>query len=148
MAKNLHPNDIQPLLTPHFAYFLLDEAAQVFELETNIPLAVIVTDSAVSHHATVALCGDIYQLGPVVVSSECRNREMDLSLLERLSERAVYRDHPYSRRNRRRNPGLSWSLGTPFSDLTKNYRSHPAILMLPSTLVSQSSLNTSVRFQC
>lgn len=32
---------------------------------------------------------------------------------------------------------MRWTLGTPFVDLTKNYRSATPILMLPSTLVSR-----------
>lgn len=73
------------------------------------------------------------------MSEECRLIDLDVSLLERLSDRPLYRDHPFARKNRRGNPRAQWTLGCPFMDLTKNYRSATPILMLPSTLVSTAS---------
>lgn len=137
----------------HFGFLLVDEAAQASEMELCVPLSVVTPGSTppASNKALqppprfddlpvhVTICGDVKQLGPRIESGECRSHDMDVSLLERLFERDPYRLSPFSRKAARaRRPsgkGLEQSISTPFCNLTKNYRSHPAILMLPSTLV-------------
>lgn len=132
----------------HFGFLLIDEAAQASEMELCIPLSVVApapefysTVPPASDLPHVTICGDTKQLGPRIESTDCRNYDMDVSLLERLFERDVYRLSPFSRKatRARRAQGAKeqiQNLATPFCNLTKNYRSHPAILMLPSTLVS------------
>ena len=135
----------------HFGFLLVDEAAQASEMELCAPLSVVapapvpaVPKQAALHFdyppVHVTICGDVKQLGPRIESVECRNHDMDVSLLERLFERDPYRLSPFSRkalRTRRGDPRkeVRQPISTPFCNLTKNYRSHPAILMLPSTLV-------------
>lgn len=144
VALHIHPES-KTLLIPHFEFLLIDESGQALEPELMIPIAVVVPacnpdivyDPAHSPH--IAICGDHKQLGPRVESEKCRATEMDLSVLERLFKRYVYRKHPMARAMmtqelRIRATRLSL-LAAPFCNLTKNYRSHPAILMLPSTLV-------------
>lgn len=135
-ATTLHPLVPPPLPSPHFGFLLIDEAAQATEADLVCAMAVVVTDDRFSERAQVTICGDPKQLGPVIVSPDCRALDLDVSLLERLADRPVYRDHPFARRNRKLNPDLKWLPGTPFVDLVKNYRSAAPILMLPSTLVS------------
>lgn len=132
----IHPNAPVPLAKPHFRYLLVDEAAQATEPDLACAMAIVATDHGFSLPCHVTICGDARQLGPIIVSPEARAIGLDTSLLERLAERDVYRQHSVARRNRTRNPSVQWTLGTPFVDLTKNYRSATPILMLPSTLVS------------
>jgi len=138
----------------HFGFLLVDEAAQASEMELCVPLSVVAPEctSAASNNALrlsagfdhppvqVTICGDAKQLGPRIESAECRNHRMDVSLLERLFERDLYRLSPFSRKAVKLEPRalgneVKQSISTPFCNLKKNYRSHPAILMLPSILV-------------
>ncbi|KAG5646161.1 hypothetical protein DXG03_004214 [Asterophora parasitica] len=76
---------------------------------------------------------------------EARAGELDISLLERLFERPLYAEHAYARSNRRHgllhddNVTEVFKL-VPFANLVKNYRSHPAILMPPSAIFYNDSL--------
>ncbi|TFK37683.1 P-loop containing nucleoside triphosphate hydrolase protein [Crucibulum laeve] len=141
IVSNLHPFRHQiHQAQPHWTHLIIDEAAQGSEPELLIPMSVVVTRPATNGIATLlpqlVLCGDINQLGPVVASENARNAELDVSLLERLSERSVYTSHSYKRPSEP--PSLqTWS---PFIHLVKNYRSHPAILMPPSALFYDDSL--------
>lgn len=123
----------------HFGYLLVDEAAQSSEAEICIPLSVVLPHISYPAAASmsrphVTICGDWKQLGPRIEGEQCRNSDMDVSLLERLFDRKLYKDSPFSREH----PGhIIQPASTPFCNLVKNYRSHPAILMLPSTLVSK-----------
>lgn len=134
----------------HFGFLLVDEAGQASEMELCVPLSVVAPGFApVSKKALqlfdyplvhITICGDVNQLGPRIESVECRNHDMDVSLLERLFERDPYRLSSFSRKTLRTRRGdvamqVKQPISTPFCNLTKNYRSHPAILMLPSTLV-------------
>ncbi|GAA6058655.1 hypothetical protein JCM10212_004066 [Sporobolomyces blumeae] len=144
---------------PHFDYLLVDEAAQATEADLVPALAVVSTDPRLTSAPHVTLCGVPHQLGPHIVASVARDYELDVSLLERLLGSQVYRDHPYSRRNRGRNRNRSrqphengklddssgaqaaWNLeSTPFVDLVRNYRSVEEILWLPSTLFYHETL--------
>ncbi|KAG5728201.1 hypothetical protein E4T56_gene19064 [Termitomyces sp. T112] len=88
----------------------------------------------------IVLCGDPQQLGPIVTSDKARTGELDISLLERLFERPLYADHPYARSRGTLKPISEVFKFIPFTNLVKNYRSHPAILMPPSALFYNDSL--------
>ncbi|BGP06863.1 hypothetical protein JCM10049v2_002691 [Rhodotorula toruloides] len=140
-AGSIHPHKPPPLAQPHFAYLLVDEAAQATEPDIACALNVVATDDSRCHRAHVTVCGDPKQLGPHIVSEVARNQDFDVSLLERLMERPIYADHPYSRRNRSRHPDVRWEIkSTPFVDLVRNFRSTPEILWLPSTLFYHETL--------
>lgn len=139
----IHPHDAK-LPQPHFGYLLVDEAAQSMEPEILIALAVAVTDEKYSEPSILALAGDAKQLGPNIVAPECIG--LDTSLLDRLSARSVYKDHPSARKNQivAGGPGgegsPEWKLGIPFVALVRNYRSATPILGVPSTLFYAESL--------
>ncbi|KAK4705873.1 hypothetical protein P7C70_g335, partial [Phenoliferia sp. Uapishka_3] len=133
--RTIHPLVPVQIPPPHFGFLLVDEAGQATEPDILCPLAVVMSNHESCLRAHVTLCGDAKQLGPLIVSEEARMGDLDVSLLERLADREVYRDHPMARRNKRANPDAKWNVGVPFVDLTKNYRSATPILMLPSTLV-------------
>lgn len=150
IVSHLHASETLPFPTrQHFGFLLVDEAAQASEMELCVPLSVVApaspfytTAAPLSDIPHVTICGDVKQLGPRIESVDCRNHDMDVSLLERLFARDVYRLSPFSRKavRLRRVVGEreeAQTISIPFCNLTKNYRSHPAILMLPSTLVSQ-----------
>jgi superfamily I DNA and/or RNA helicase len=145
----------------HFDYFILDEAAQLSELDIAPALAVMLPSAATRAndvHKTrrlpqLCLVGDFQQLGPFVSAPEARAAELDLSMLQRLFERSLYKDHPKARQN------LEWKapallmpslngrnnkvatpaadeeedLSPPLCNLVKNYRSHVGLIMVPST---------------
>lgn len=164
----IHPTRGKHLTTePHWTHLLIDEAAQASEPEVLIPISVVTTSPSVQSDRAASevqasqpfvpqlvLCGDPNQLGPIVASHSARNDELDVSLLERLFERPVYAEHPLARSkfswvahrqvpvnflsspaSIRKNP--SW---IPFVNLAKNYRSHAAILMPPSAIFYNDSL--------
>ncbi|SGY48952.1 BQ5605_C001g00719 [Microbotryum silenes-dioicae] len=127
--------------SPHFGFLLVDEAAQASEPDLACALSVVVVDPLRSNgRPHVTICGDSKQLGPVIVSQEARSHGLDVSLLERLAQRDLYAQHPFARKRRQENPHAAWTLGTPFVDLVKNYRSAVPILMLPSTLYYNETL--------
>ncbi|GAA5852569.1 hypothetical protein JCM8547_002548 [Rhodosporidiobolus lusitaniae] len=149
---NLHPTYSATgelsLARPHFSHLLVDEAGQATETDIGCALAVVATDDTRSRRAHVTICGDPCQLGPHISSEEARSHDFDISLLQRLMSRPVYSEHPYARKNRKRNPHVRWEVPTtPFINLEKNYRSTPEILFLPSvefyhdTLVPAASLS-------
>ncbi|KAK9896449.1 P-loop containing nucleoside triphosphate hydrolase protein [Cystobasidium minutum MCA 4210] len=145
----------------HFDYFILDEAAQLAEQDILPALSVMLpsanTRSDPSHRARripqVCLVGDFQQLGPFVTSAEARTAEMDLSLLQRLFERSLYKNHPKARKNLKpqlllpsgkTEPAQSLpndeDLSAPLCNLLKNYRSHVGLLMIPSSLFYDNTL--------
>lgn len=90
-----------------FTHILLDEAAQALECETITPLA-LATDNT-----RIVLAGDHMQLGPDIFSSFAKERNLHISLLERL-----YDHYP-----------------TQFSTkilLCENYRAHESIIQFTS----------------
>ncbi|KAF7307812.1 hypothetical protein MKEN_01141300 [Mycena kentingensis (nom. inval.)] len=154
VVNTLHPRkrDKEPIV-PHFTHLLIDEAAQAAEPELLIPIGVVLPgmqpDSGqdIAGGAAIAfgsvrpvvspqlvLCGDPNQLGPIVAADAARDAELDVSLLQRLYDREVYANY----RNK------PWSITSmtfrPFTNLVKNYRSHPAILMPPSAIFYDDSL--------
>jgi len=109
----------------HFAYILVDEAAQAKEAEAVVPLALL--DPAAG--GRLVLGGDPCQLGPVVASNVAKEHGLEVSLMERLM-----RDFPRYR------PGAGGAAGGTTFDpaaivrLVANYRSHGALLTVPSVL--------------
>lgn len=98
----LRPDSYHPT-SYHFDYLLVDEAAQASEPEISSALAVVLPDNALQEEHTqrrlpqIVLCGDDKQLGPFILSEVARNCELDLSLLARLFERPLYKNHPRAR---------------------------------------------------
>lgn len=93
--STLHlPRRNVPSLQPTWTHLLIDEAAQATEPECLVPLSVVLSNTALdlSPHPppSVVLCGDVKQLGPSIISLSARAKDLDCSLLGRLSERDVY----------------------------------------------------------
>ncbi|XP_048035769.1 RNA helicase Mov10l1 isoform X1 [Megalobrama amblycephala] len=101
----------------HFTHVFLDEAGQATEPETLIPLSLLSETSG-----QIVLAGDPKQLGPVVKSRLASVFGLGVSLLERLMGTPLY-----SCSERGYNPLL-------VTKLVYNYRSHEALLELPSRL--------------
>ena len=125
----------------HWGAFLVDEAAQATEPELGIPLIVVAPPSNIEAERSphFVMAGDEYQLGPRVSS---RETTFGLSLFERLLNRPVYKSHPMARRSNNISvtaPMLPM-LRPPFVNLIRNYRSHPAILAVPSALFYHDTL--------
>uniref|UniRef100_A0A2K6GNN1 RNA helicase n=1 Tax=Propithecus coquereli TaxID=379532 RepID=A0A2K6GNN1_PROCO len=107
----------------HFTHVFVDEAGQASEPECLIPLGLI---SDVS--GQIVLAGDPMQLGPVIKSRLAMAYGLNVSMLERLMSRPVYlRDENAFGACGAYNPLL-------VTKLVKNYRSHAALLALPSRL--------------
>ncbi|KAK2759894.1 hypothetical protein FQN54_002628 [Arachnomyces sp. PD_36] len=128
----------------HWTALLVDEAAQATEPSVCVPLNVVSTplklgpravlDTDSSPHPIFVMAGDQHQLGPRVSNDETA---LSVSLFERLFSLPVYADHPLSRRNGPYKRLTQAMLPIPrpaFTNLTRNYRSHPAILSVPSAL--------------
>ncbi|KAK7162511.1 hypothetical protein R3I93_006737 [Phoxinus phoxinus] len=101
----------------HFTHVFVDEAGQATEPETLIPLSLLSEASG-----QIVLAGDPKQLGPVVKSRLAAVFGLGVSLLERLMGNPLY-----SCSERGYNPLL-------VTKLVYNYRSHEALLELPSRL--------------
>ncbi|KAG8234114.1 hypothetical protein J437_LFUL010961 [Ladona fulva] len=102
----------------HFTHILLDEAAQAMECEAIMPLA-LATDST-----RVVLAGDHMQLSPELFSSFAKERNLHVSLLERL-----YDHYP---------PTFPCKIL-----LCENYRAHEAIIQFTSELFYEQKLISS-----
>ena len=112
----------------HFDYIFLDEAGKASEPETMIPLLGLRPGKT-----TLVLAGDPMQLGPIVISTEADRLGLGKSYLQRLLDFYADRDPDY------------------MTKLVRNYRSHAAILHLPSSLfysgeliASKEELNESI----
>lgn len=107
----------------HFTHVFVDEAGQASEPECLIPLGLI---SDVN--GQIVLAGDPMQLGPVIKSRLAMAYGLNVSMLERLMSRPAYlRDENAFGACGAYNPLL-------VTKLVKNYRSHSALLALPSRL--------------
>ncbi|XP_048209699.1 RNA helicase Mov10l1 isoform X2 [Perognathus longimembris pacificus] len=107
----------------HFTHVFVDEAGQASEPECLIPLGLV---SEVS--GQIVLAGDPMQLGPVIKSRLAMAYGLNVSMLERLMARPAYlRDESAFGACGAYNPLL-------VTKLVKNYRSHSALLALPSRL--------------
>ncbi|KAK4485283.1 hypothetical protein RD792_007916 [Penstemon davidsonii] len=95
----------------HFSHIFLDEAGHASVPETMVPLSHLYSNNIV-----VVLVGDPLQLGPVVFCKDAEINGLGTSYLERLCEL-------YANGNK-----------NVMTKLIRNYRTHPAILYLPSHL--------------
>ncbi|XP_057598035.1 RNA helicase Mov10l1 isoform X2 [Hippopotamus amphibius kiboko] len=113
----------------HFTHVFVDEAGQASEPECLIPLGLV---SDVS--GQIVLAGDPMQLGPVIKSRLAMAYGLHVSMLERLMSRPAYlRDE---------DAFGAWGAYNPLlvTKLVKNYRSHSALLALPSRLFYHQEL--------
>ncbi|XP_014248250.1 probable helicase with zinc finger domain isoform X2 [Cimex lectularius] len=102
----------------HFTHILLDEAAQAMECEAIMPLA-LATDTT-----RIVLAGDHMQLSPELFSEFAKERNLHISVLERL-----YDHYPAS---------------FPCKILLcENYRAHEAIIQFTSELFYEQKLVSS-----
>ncbi|GAB1296993.1 Probable helicase with zinc finger domain [Apodemus speciosus] len=101
-----------------FTHVLLDEAAQAMECETIMPLALA------TKNTRIVLAGDHMQLSPFVYSEFARERNLHVSLLDRL-----YEHYPAEFPCR--------------ILLCENYRSHEAIINYTSELFYEGKLMAS-----
>ncbi|XP_070686569.1 RNA helicase Mov10l1 [Pempheris klunzingeri] len=108
----------------HFTHVFLDEAGQATEPESLIPMSLVS-----ERDGQIVLAGDPCQLGPLVKSKLATAFGLGVSLLERLMANSLY-----SRHNSGYNPNL-------VTKLIYNYRSHEALLTLPSKLFYQGELS-------
>ncbi|XP_027128317.1 RNA helicase Mov10l1 isoform X2 [Larimichthys crocea] len=107
----------------HFTHLFLDEAGQATEPESLIPMSLVS-----ERDGQMVLAGDPRQLGPIVKSKLAAAFGLGVSLLERLMANPLY-----SRQDWGYNPKL-------VTKLIYNYRSHEALLTLPSKLFYQDEL--------
>ncbi|XP_065521266.1 RNA helicase Mov10l1 isoform X4 [Lathamus discolor] len=113
----------------HFTHVILDEAGQATEPESLIPVGLIS-----EANGQIVLVGDPKQLGPVIKSKIALMFGLNVSFLERLTSREIYlRGKDAFAACGAYNPLL-------ITKLTKNYRSHPALLALPSKLFYHKEL--------
>jgi len=103
----------------HFTHIFIDESSQSFEFESLIPLFKVGKD------CSIILAGDPKQLGPSTRSSCASSNGLCLSLQERLMGLSLYQ------------PEANFSVITKLLD---NYRSHDALLRVPSELFYKGSL--------
>ncbi|KAJ0029012.1 hypothetical protein NQD34_004009 [Periophthalmus magnuspinnatus] len=107
----------------HFTHVFLDEAGQATEPEALIPISLVSEKDG-----QIVLAGDPHQLGPIVKSKVAAAFGLGVSLLERLMANPLYSRHDWGY-----NPRL-------VTKLVYNYRSHEALLMLPSRLFYDGEL--------
>ncbi|CAO2655964.1 Nn.00g047670.m01.CDS01 [Neocucurbitaria sp. VM-36] len=147
MLSALHPEDQIPTPSLHWGALIIDEAAQATEIDVLPAISVICPPSAYPSHyrqPRFIMAGDEHQLGPRTAS---RDPRFSTSLFARLFERTLYKNHPLSRANIKPSSGppvLKKSMlpiiYPPFTLLIRNYRSHPSILSVPSSLFYNDTL--------
>ncbi|KAM7194446.1 P-loop containing nucleoside triphosphate hydrolase protein [Naviculisporaceae sp. PSN 640] len=156
----IHGEDQKPTDVLHWGAVLIDEAAQAMEPEASIPLLVArppANGPTPTFTPVVVMAGDENQLTP---RTSCPVTPLKRSLFARLFSRPVYANHPLSRRLVASTPGEAPPPGSsltppvlspyqlpmlrpPFTNLVQNYRSHPAILAVPSSLFYYDTLEAS-----
>ncbi|GMH84453.1 hypothetical protein TrST_g2126 [Triparma strigata] len=101
-----------------FTHLFVDEAAQATEAEVLIPILHAGKD------CSVMLGGDPRQLGPSIFNNEAGRQGLALSLLERLMALDIYTEGKFAI----------------ITKLKNNYRSHKALLDIPSALFYDNEL--------
>lgn len=139
----------------HFNFAIIDEVAQGMEAELSSVLAALLPSrySDRKSDPVLVLCGDSAQLGPRIQSHEARSNGLDISILERLWERPVYKSAMQRLRQGRRKFTLKSLNGDAnriqeiigkekiCAQLVQNYRAtHPALLMVASSLFYNDTL--------
>ncbi|KAI5888792.1 P-loop containing nucleoside triphosphate hydrolase protein [Schizophyllum commune H4-8] len=97
----------------HYSHIFIDEAGQATE-----PEAMIAIKTMADNDTNVILSGDPQQLGPIIRSRIASQLGLETSYIERLMQREVYDQQT--------------GFGKSVVKLTKNYRSHAAILRFPN----------------
>jgi DNA polymerase III delta prime subunit len=124
----------------HWTALIIDEAAQAMEPEALIPLAIVAPPLGpvkLAFKPLFIMAGDEHQLGP---RTSLPSSPLKTSLFARLFARPVYADHPLARgKSGERAPRVLNKSMLPiarpaFANLIRNYRSHSAILAVPSSL--------------
>ena len=141
----LHPMSPARKVQLHWTALVIDEAAQATEAEALIPISVVRPPCRMSYTQppSLIMAGDPRQLNPRTASKEIA---IETSLFARLLDRDCYSQHPLARSKlvRGERPALTKSmlpmLRPAFATLIRNYRSHPAILAVPSALFYNDSL--------
>lgn len=142
-----NPEEPQAPKKLHWGALIVDEAAQATEADLLPALNVVMPPSTYSpdlEQPRFIMAGDENQLGPKTASKDLRYSR---SLFSRLFQCPIYRDHPLSRSKIKPSAGppvltskMLPMLYPPFVNLLRNYRSHPAILTVPSSLFYNDTL--------
>lgn len=152
LRQHIHPlsSDTPSRVRLHWTALLLDEAAQALEPEALLPLYVIsppLRSPKLAFTPLFVMAGDECQLGPRTSSPKTPLKQ---SLFARLFSRPVYAEHPLARgKTGQAPPPLTTSmlpiLRPAFTNLIHNYRSHGAILAVPSSLFYFDTLKPEAR---
>lgn len=151
VAKAMNPFQSHSEPSLHWSAILIDEAAQAMEPEALIPLTVVAPPTKARvpgiPQPLVVMAGDEHQLGP---RTSLSSSPLKVSLFARLFKRPVYADHPLARGKKgEAPPPLTKSIlpvfRPAFANLIRNYRSHAAILAVPSNLFYFDSLEPEAR---
>lgn len=136
LASKRHKERINHL---HWSALVVDEAAQATEPELLIPLSVVSPPTSCDSEPNpiFVMAGDQHQLGPRIYN---RDTTLSVSLFERLSNTPMYASHPLGRRSQNKTNPHSQMFRPAFANLVRNYRSHPAILAVPSALFYANTL--------
>jgi hypothetical protein len=152
LQSRIHPEDPPPTTARlHWDALLIDEAAQATEPETLLPLLVVAPPPdapKITFTPLIVMAGDEHQLTP---RTSLPSTPLQRSLFARLFARPVYANHPLARHFRAHTGAPSTApitissamvpvLRPAFTNLIRNYRSHPAILTMPSRLFYASTL--------
>jgi DNA polymerase III delta prime subunit len=146
LRTSIHPYATQPSQVElHWTALFIDEAAQAMEPEALIPLSIVVPpleSDKLAFSPLFVMAGDEHQLGP---RTALPSSPLKTSLFARLFARPVYADHPLARGKSGNTPQTLSSAMLPiarpaFASLIRNYRSHPAILAVPSALFYADTL--------
>jgi helicase MOV-10 len=147
MLATFHPEDQVATPRLHWGALLIDEAAQATEIDLLAAISVACPPSSYPTDLPQPLfimAGDENQLGPKTAS---RDPHFSESLFARLAQRPLYKTHPLSRSSVKPSaapPVLKKTMlpivYPPFTNLIRNYRSHPAILSVPSSLFYNDTL--------
>eukprot|EP00038_Savillea_parva_P026359 m.53449 g.53449 ORF g.53449 m.53449 type:complete len:1222 (-) comp7460_c0_seq1:1994-5659(-) len=126
----------------YFDLIVIDEAGQAPEPEAVAVIANLLDP----HTGQVVLAGDPRQLGPIIHSTVAKRHGLETSLLERLTNRTVYQKQGGRQGDDGGgDDGAGGSVGgtydpTLLTKLVRNYRSHEAILTVPSKLFYDNEL--------
>jgi len=121
---------VEGLQHGHYTHLFIDEAGQATEPESLVPIGLLRCDT---NPGQIILAGDPQQLGPVLMSNLASTYGLSQSLLERLTLHPLYQRSPQFAEFGHYNPKL-------ITKLVRNYRSHPALLALPSKLFYDNEL--------
>lgn len=147
LARTMHPTVDAPAVVPqaHWGALLIDEAAQATEPDTLVPISVVAppTDGPdLVFTPLLVMAGDEHQLNPR--TSLQQSSPLQHSLFARPFSRPVYANHPLARRfvyPLEPAPPVPLPMLRPaFTNLVRNYRSHSAILAIPSQLFYADTL--------